>query len=52
MSNVYNTLMSLKAKRIDINDYHFVIPLKELELGMRWIVFIIIISNSVIHWLR
>lgn len=46
------TVISLKAKRIDIDDYHFVIPLKELELGMRWIFFVIIISNSVIHWLK
>jgi hypothetical protein len=38
--------MSLKTKHIDIDDYHFVIPLKELELGMRWIVFVIIISNK------
>ncbi|HET7391761.1 MAG TPA: hypothetical protein VFJ51_13145 [Nitrososphaeraceae archaeon] len=44
--------MSLKAKGIDIDDFHFAIPLKELELDMRWIVFVIIISNSVIHWLE
>lgn len=42
----YNTVMSLKAKHIDIDDYHFVIPFKELELGMRWIVFVIIIRNK------
>jgi hypothetical protein len=46
ISYVYNTVMSLKAKYIDIDDYHFVIPLKELELGVRWIVFVIIISNK------
>jgi hypothetical protein len=52
ISYVYNTVMSLKAKDIDIDDYHFVILLKELELRMRWIVFVIIISNSLIHWLK
>ena len=53
ISYAYNTVMSLKAKRIDIDDYHFAIPLKELELGMRWFVFvIIIIGNSIIHWLK
>ena len=46
ISFVYNTVMSLKAKHIDIDDYHFVIPLKELELGMRWIVFVIIIISN------
>jgi hypothetical protein len=44
ISYVYNILMSLKAERIDINDYHFVIPLKELELGMRWIVLILLLT--------
>jgi len=48
ISYVYNTVMSLKAKHIDIDDYHFVIPLKELELGMRWIVFVIIIIIIII----
>lgn len=46
--------MSFNAKHIvvDIDDHHFLFPLKELELGMRWIICFINMNSSLINWLK